>query len=279
MVTDERPAADADLERLLDGEGVRPLDDPAASSAPSTRAIRRRSVTRPTRTRRLSPSERRPRHTVPDVRYPSHPRWTVPARPGYRAATGERGDGCASDQWPVLRQLRRRRPARPRRGRHVADTPTRCSRAPAPPTSVVKSVCPYCAVGCGQNVYVKDEKVVQIEGDPDSPISRGRLCPKGSASLQLTTGEAREKYVLYRRAARHRVGAARPRHRDGHDRRPGHQDPRRDAGSGSPRASASAARWASPASAARPWTTRRTTSSRSCSPRSGAIQIENQARI
>src|SRR4051812_505770 len=44
---------------------------------------------------------------------------------------------------------------------------------------VVKSVCPYCAVGCGQNVYVKDERVVQIEGDPDSPISRGRLCPKG----------------------------------------------------------------------------------------------------
>jgi formate dehydrogenase major subunit len=64
---------------------------------------------------------------------------------------------------------------------------------------VVKSVCPYCAVGCGQDVYVKDEKVVQIEGDPDSPVSRGRLCPKGSASLQLTTGSAREYQVLYRR--------------------------------------------------------------------------------
>jgi formate dehydrogenase major subunit len=64
---------------------------------------------------------------------------------------------------------------------------------------VVKSVCPYCAVGCGQNVYVKDEKVVQIEGDPDSPVSRGRLCPKGSASLQLTTGSARQYQVLYRR--------------------------------------------------------------------------------
>ena len=45
--------------------------------------------------------------------------------------------------------------------------------------SVVKSVCPYCAVGCGQNVYVKDEKVIQIEGDPDSPVSRGRLLPEG----------------------------------------------------------------------------------------------------
>jgi formate dehydrogenase major subunit len=64
---------------------------------------------------------------------------------------------------------------------------------------VVRSICPYCAVGCGQNVYVKDDKVVQIEGDPDSPISRGRLCPKGSASLQLTTGDGRQKYALYRR--------------------------------------------------------------------------------
>src|SRR5438034_5868067 len=64
---------------------------------------------------------------------------------------------------------------------------------------VVKSVCPYCAVGCGQNVYVKEDKVVQIEGDPDSPVSRGRLCPKGSASLQLTTGSARRYEVLYRR--------------------------------------------------------------------------------
>jgi formate dehydrogenase major subunit len=64
---------------------------------------------------------------------------------------------------------------------------------------VVKSVCPYCAVGCGQDVFVKDEKVVQIEGDPGSPISRGRLCPKGSASLQLTTGPGRRYDVLYRR--------------------------------------------------------------------------------
>ena len=63
---------------------------------------------------------------------------------------------------------------------------------------VAKSVCPYCAVGCGQNVYASDEKVIQIEGDPDSPVSRGRLCPKGSASLQLTTGSGREYGVRYR---------------------------------------------------------------------------------
>src|ERR1700743_3178374 len=50
---------------------------------------------------------------------------------------------------------------------------------------VVKSICPYCAVGCGQDVYVKDGKIIDIEGDYDSPISRGCLCPKGSATFQL----------------------------------------------------------------------------------------------
>jgi formate dehydrogenase major subunit len=64
---------------------------------------------------------------------------------------------------------------------------------------VVASVCPYCAVGCGQRVYVKDEQVIQVEGDPDSPVSRGRLCPKGSATKQLVTGPAREYRVKYRR--------------------------------------------------------------------------------
>jgi formate dehydrogenase major subunit len=64
---------------------------------------------------------------------------------------------------------------------------------------VVQSVCPYCAVGCGQKVYVKDERVIQIEGDPDSPISRGRLCPKGSASEKLVNSPMRETRVKYRR--------------------------------------------------------------------------------
>jgi formate dehydrogenase major subunit len=77
------------------------------------------------------------------------------------------------------------------------------SRALTPRTKtadrVVQSVCPYCAVGCGQKVYVKDEKVVQIEGDPDSPISRGRLCPKGSASEGYVNSPAREYKVKYRR--------------------------------------------------------------------------------
>ena len=46
----------------------------------------------------------------------------------------------------------------------------------------MQSICPYCVVGCGQRVYVKDGQVNQIEGDSDSPISRGRLCPEGAAS-------------------------------------------------------------------------------------------------
>lgn len=64
---------------------------------------------------------------------------------------------------------------------------------------VARSVCPFCAVGCGQKVFVEDGRVTHIEGDPDSPVSRGRLCPKGAASLSLTTGPAREHQVLYRR--------------------------------------------------------------------------------
>ena len=65
--------------------------------------------------------------------------------------------------------------------------------------SVVRSVCPYCAVGCGQLVYVKDGEVIQIEGDPASPISRGRLCPKGAASQNYVQSPLREYKVKYRR--------------------------------------------------------------------------------
>ena len=64
---------------------------------------------------------------------------------------------------------------------------------------MVPSICPYCAVGCGQLVSVRDGRITNIEGDPASPISRGRLCPKGSATFQLVTGSHRETGVLYRR--------------------------------------------------------------------------------
>jgi len=100
--------------------------------------------------------------------------------------------------WPVVRQLTGGDPL----GRGQAAR-SRRTDALQPRTrtadKVVKSVCPYCAVGCGQDVYVKDGRVVQIEGDKDSPVSRGRLCPKGSASKQLVTAPYRETKVKYRR--------------------------------------------------------------------------------
>jgi formate dehydrogenase major subunit len=101
-------------------------------------------------------------------------------------------------EWPVYRQLTGT--DRLGRGEAVSSRRTRgLTPRIAAADKVVKSVCPYCAVGCGQNVYAQDGRVTQIEGDPDSPVSRGRLCPKGSASLQLTTGAARQYQVRYRR--------------------------------------------------------------------------------
>ncbi len=100
--------------------------------------------------------------------------------------------------WPVYRQLTGSDPL----GRGAAAQSARSKSLTARTETadrVAKSVCPYCAVGCGQRIFVKDEKVVQIEGDPDSPISRGRLCPKGSASLSLVTSDRRQQKVLYRR--------------------------------------------------------------------------------
>jgi formate dehydrogenase major subunit len=100
--------------------------------------------------------------------------------------------------WPVLRQLT----SGDRLGRGTAVRSARTEEiTPRTRTAdrVVKSICPYCAVGCGQRVYVKGERVVHIEGDPDSPISRGRLCPKGSASEQLVNSPGRVTTVKYRR--------------------------------------------------------------------------------
>jgi formate dehydrogenase major subunit len=100
--------------------------------------------------------------------------------------------------WPLLRQIARR-------DLHALDgtamSPRTRTLAPRTRTAdkVVKSICPYCAVGCGQDVYVRDGRILDIEGDSASPISRGCLCPKGSATFQLVTGAHREHSVLYRR--------------------------------------------------------------------------------
>jgi formate dehydrogenase major subunit len=108
------------------------------------------------------------------------------------------GLGKRLGSWPVIRQLQQ--------GDilglgKAAQSPRSAALQPRTATAdrMARSVCPYCAVGCGQRVYVKDEQVIQIEGDPDSPVSRGRLCPKGAASKQLVTGPKRETKVKYRR--------------------------------------------------------------------------------
>ena len=106
------------------------------------------------------------------------------------------------ESWPVLRQLREGdrlglgRAVRSERSRTL--TP-RIDEA----DSVAQSICPYCAVGCAQLVYVKDGEVVQIEGDPASPVSRGRLCPKGAASQNYVRSPLREYRVKYRRPYGH----------------------------------------------------------------------------
>jgi formate dehydrogenase major subunit len=64
---------------------------------------------------------------------------------------------------------------------------------------VTSSICPYCGVGCGQLVYHKNGKLISIEGDPKSPISRGRLCPKGADTYELHTHPGRLTKVKYRR--------------------------------------------------------------------------------
>ncbi|CAM3796675.1 Formate dehydrogenase major subunit [Kibdelosporangium persicum] len=100
--------------------------------------------------------------------------------------------------WPVIRQITGDDPSG--RGNAVRSAATeRTAPRTAHADSVTRSICPYCAVGCGQRVFVQDGRVTQIEGDPDSPISRGRLCPKGSASKQLVTSPSRVTKVLYRR--------------------------------------------------------------------------------
>jgi formate dehydrogenase major subunit len=102
------------------------------------------------------------------------------------------------ERWPVYRQLRDGDPlglgraAQSERSRTLKPRIDEADR-------VVQSICPYCAVGCGQLVHVRRGEVTHIEGDPASPISRGRLCPKGQASKSYVTSPLREYKVKYRR--------------------------------------------------------------------------------
>ena len=101
-------------------------------------------------------------------------------------------------RWPLVRQLRDGDPLG--LGRAAQSQRSRALRPRIDEADhVVQSICPYCAVGCGQLVYVKDDEVSHIEGDPASPISRGRLCPKGQASRSYVQSPLREYTVKYRR--------------------------------------------------------------------------------
>jgi formate dehydrogenase major subunit len=102
------------------------------------------------------------------------------------------------ESWPVVRQLREGDPlglGKAVQSERSKNLEPRIAQA----DHVAQSICPFCAVGCAQLVYVKDGEVIQIEGDPASPISRGRLCPKGAASRNMHAGPLREYKVKYRR--------------------------------------------------------------------------------
>jgi formate dehydrogenase major subunit len=99
--------------------------------------------------------------------------------------------------WPVFQQIEKR--SWDAAGEEAMSEKTRNLRPKHHGAQVSKSICPYCAVGCGQLVYHENGKLISIEGDPQSPISRGRLCPKGSDSFELLTHAGRETRVKYRR--------------------------------------------------------------------------------
>ena len=98
--------------------------------------------------------------------------------------------------WPLLRQLRNGSDGT---GIEAMSERSRTLRPKTADAQATSSICPYCGVGCGQIVYHKHGKLISIEGDPASPISRGRLCPKGSATFELHTHPNRLNKVKYRR--------------------------------------------------------------------------------
>jgi len=97
--------------------------------------------------------------------------------------------------WPLVQQLRTGSDGT---GPEVMSNRTRNLRPKTDGTDVARSICPYCGVGCGQLVHHKHGKLISIEGDPQSPISRGHLCPKGADTYELHTHPGRSKKVMYR---------------------------------------------------------------------------------
>src|SRR5881394_4438288 len=103
--------------------------------------------------------------------------------------------GDLLSKWPLIRQIREYKDGT---GLESMSDKTRAMHARIEDAEVARSVCPYCGVGCGQLVFHKNNQLISIEGDPESPISRGHLCPKGADSFQLVTHEARAMKVKYR---------------------------------------------------------------------------------
>ncbi len=103
--------------------------------------------------------------------------------------------GALLSKWPLVRQIREGKDGT---GLESMSAKTRAMHARIDNAQVARSICPYCGVGCGQLIYHKDGKLVSIEGDPESPISQGNLCPKGAASYQLLTHNRRETKMKYR---------------------------------------------------------------------------------
>jgi formate dehydrogenase major subunit len=106
--------------------------------------------------------------------------------------------GEAIARWPVIRQVRENDPLALGKAAQ-SERSQRLRPRTESADHVVQSICPYCAVGCGQLVYIEGGEVSHIEGDPASPISRGRLCPKGQASKSYVQSPLREYKVKYRR--------------------------------------------------------------------------------
>src|SRR5581483_3714087 len=113
-------------------------------------------------------------------------------------ADGANPNSRSRAPWPVLRQILDR-DIYGLNGTAASERTEQLRARTVTADKVVGSVCPYCAVGCGQLVYIKNNRIIDIEGDPASPISHGNLCPKGAATFQLVTGSHRENGVLYRR--------------------------------------------------------------------------------
>jgi formate dehydrogenase major subunit len=99
-------------------------------------------------------------------------------------------------RWPLIQQIKTGANGN---GIESMSERTRNLKPKTHGAQVARSICPYCGVGCGQLAYHKDGKLISIEGDPESPISRGRLCPKGADTFELHTHPGRLQKVKYRR--------------------------------------------------------------------------------